>query len=137
MGDRANFGFKQGNDTVYLYAHWGGYQMMDTLANALYVVLKEGRANDPTYATRIAISQIIGDDWNQGLGYGISINRLADNEHSVPVVDWEDGTVSLYPFAWDIEFRQANPKFTMPIGIFVGKFLKNIPEPLDTRLLVG
>lgn len=105
--------------------------MMDTLANALYVVLKEGRANDPAYATRIAISQIIGDDWNQGLGYGITVNEVADNEHSVPVVDWEKGTVTLYSADFDAI------KFTMPIGIFVGKFLKNIPEPLDTRLLVG
>jgi hypothetical protein len=137
MGDRANFGFKQGDCTLYLYAHWGGYQMMDRLANALYVVLKEGRQNDPAYATRIAVSQIIGDEWNQGLGYGLTINYLADNEHSVPVVDFEGGTVTLYPANWGVEFKQENPKFVMPIGLFVGKFLKNIPESLDTRLLVG
>lgn len=136
IGDRANFGFKQGDCTLYLYMHWGGEGMMDRLANALYVVIKEGRVDDPAYATRIAVSQIIGDGWAGSLGYGLTLNSLSDNEHSVPVVDWDAGTVSLYPFSYASEFKQENAKFVMPIDIFVGKFLKNIPEGLDTSLLV-
>jgi hypothetical protein len=36
MGDRANFGFKdQKGDTVFLYGHWAGYNMLSKLSNAV------------------------------------------------------------------------------------------------------
>jgi hypothetical protein len=120
MGDRANFGFKQMGGTVFLYAHWGGYQMMNTLANAIKVVMDNGREDDPVYATRIAISHIIGDEWASPYGYGISVNTITDNEHSIPIVDWTQGNVSLYTQGLD------TIKFTMPLGVFVQKFLKEV-----------
>lgn len=129
MGDRANFGFKDGDNTIYLYAHWGGEGMMNTLANAIKVVLDAGRQNDPSYATRIAISNIVGDAWAGSTGYGLTVNYLSDNEHSVPVVDWDEGLVSLYPMTWP--FVQEHPKFTMSLNIFVEKFLKE----LDSKAL--
>lgn len=135
MGDRANFGFKDGDNTVYLYAHWGGYQMLDRLAQALQCVVNENRLGDPSYATRIAISNIIGNDWSKGTGYGITVNELADNEHSVPVVDWEKGTVSLHDWGWmpdnGLYITWENPKFVMSIPIFIQKFLKTpVEKPL-------
>ena len=63
MGDRANFGFVDGaGDTICLYGHWAGHQMLGRLADA--VIAARSRWNDSSYATRIAISNLIGDQWN-------------------------------------------------------------------------
>lgn len=124
MGDRANFGVKQGNDTVYLYAHWGGHEMLKHFATALAAVRDEGRINDETYATRILFSQLIGNSWDQGLGYGISVNKLSDNEHKVPVVNFNEGTVSLYDYTWATGEISEDPIFTQSIDNFIKKYAK-------------
>jgi hypothetical protein len=129
MGDRANFGFRADSESpvVVLYAHWGGYQMMSNLANAIEAA--RSRWTDEGYATRIAISQLIGEEWNQELSYGIYVNQIGDNEHSVPVVNWKDQTVSLYEADWNtirVEFDYATPKFTMGFDAFISKFAKHL-----------
>ena len=95
MGDRANFGFKDSKDnTVFLYGHWAGHQMLANLANA--VQKAQPRWDDESYATRIAISQLIGEEWNKETGWGISVNSILDNEHKIPVIDWRNRTFTLY-----------------------------------------
>jgi hypothetical protein len=84
VGDRANFGFVQPNgNTIVLYGHWAGYQMLGKLADA--VIAARPRWNDPAYATRIAISQIIKDDWNAETGFGLHVNEISDNEHKIAI----------------------------------------------------
>jgi hypothetical protein len=126
MGDRANFGFRadENSPVVVLYAHWGGYQMMSNLAHAIETA--RPRWNDSGYATRICISQLIGDEWNQELSYGIYVDTITDNEHSVPIVDWGSGTVSLYEHSWStpFDFYEGTPKFTMSLDSFVQRFSK-------------
>lgn len=118
MGDRANFVFEQENgDRIFLYGHWAGEGMMNRLATALERA--ESRWSDESYATRITISQIIGDEWNQELSWGIS-TYLTDNEHSVPVVSWSSKTVTLY----DGDMKEI--KFIMPLETFVNKFAKSL-----------
>ena len=64
MGDRANFVFVQDTgETIVLYGHWAGYNMLENLAEA--VAAAQPRWSDSAYATRIAISQIINNDWNR------------------------------------------------------------------------
>jgi hypothetical protein len=124
MGDRANFGFRQADgDTIYLYGHWAGHQMMARLANAIEVA--RPRWTDESYATRIAISRIIGNEWDQEYSWGIS-THIGDNEHSVPVVDWSAKTVTLYPHEWGSGMDLDNPKFTMDLDSFVNKFSKSL-----------
>jgi hypothetical protein len=120
MGDRANFGFAQGEDTIYLYGHWAGYEMLKTLADALAVT--KPRWNDVHYGTRWTISNIIGNDWASEYGWGLSVNTLCDNEHSVPVVDFEAGTVSLQDYEWRSGKVGTDAKFVMTIPVFVEKF---------------
>lgn len=127
MGDRANFGFRadENSPVVVLYAHWGGYQMMHNLATAIDIA--RPRWTDEGYATRICISQLIGEDWNQELSYGVYVDHIGDNEHSVPVVNWADQSVSLYDADWStthIDFYNDTPKFTMPFETFIKKFKK-------------
>jgi len=70
VGDRIVYSIKQDKDLfVNLYCHWGGYDRFVDLARALQAA--EPRWNDGSYATRIIISQLIGDQWNQELGFGI------------------------------------------------------------------
>lgn len=122
MGDRANFGFRQADGgTIYLYGHWAGYEMMSRLAHALDVA--RPRWSDESYATRICISQMVGDEWDQEYGWGIA-TYVSDNEHSVPIVDWGKQTVSLFEHGWGREVDETNPKFTMSLDAFVQRFAK-------------
>lgn len=95
MGDRANFGFVQPNgNTIVLYGHWAGHNMLANLAEAVFKA--RPRWNDPSYATRIAISQMIGDQWNSETGWGLNVNEIGDNEHKIAIVDFEQQTFSLH-----------------------------------------
>jgi alpha-ketoglutarate-dependent taurine dioxygenase len=127
MGDRANFGFIQpSGDAIVLYGHWAGYDMLSHLANALEAA--RTRWTDPAYATRIAVSQLVGEDWNQELSWGLHINEIGDNEHKVPMVNWMNQTVSLHEDTrWqnlDTKFNGIadEPIFTMTLDSFCNKY---------------
>lgn len=127
MGDRANFGFVQPNgNVIVLYGHWAGHQMLGKLADA--VIAARPRWNDPAYATRIAISNIIGDQWNQETGWGLHVNEIGDNEHKIAIVDFDQQTFSLHTedtFAnTDNKVRGMSNKaiFTMDLSAFCEKY---------------
>lgn len=127
MGDRANFGFVQPNgQTIVLYGHWAGYQMLGKLADA--VIAARPRWNDSSYATRIAISQLVGDQWNMETGWGLHVNERGDNEHKIAIVDFEQQTFSLHE---EDDFRDQGNKvrgmknealFTMDLSAFCEKY---------------
>jgi len=115
MGDRANFGFKQSNDNVvFLYGHWAGHRMLEQLADA--VEHARPRWNDEGYATRIAISRLVGEEWQSELGWGIYVNELGDNEHKVPIVDWHNKTFTL------VEEDLQTVIFSTDLDSFVNKY---------------
>lgn len=126
MGDRANFGFKQSNDdTIVLYGHWAGYDMLSNLAQA--VEAARPRWSDESYATRICVSQLVGDQWQSETGWGLSVNSILDNEHKIPVVDWRTQTFSLHeeaPWGESTKVRgmMDEPIFTMTLDSFVSKY---------------
>lgn len=126
MGDRANFGFRQSNgETIMLYGHWAGFEMLKELAKA--VEAARPRWIDESYATRIAISQLIGDSWNSETGWGLTVNTILDNEHKVPIIDWSTQTFSLHEEGpWeDVKIRgiQDEPMFTMSLDDFIKKYI--------------
>ena len=115
MGNRANFVFVQDSgETIVLYGHWAGYDMLKNLADA--VVHARPRWNDDSYATRIAISNLIGEEWPNTTGWGISVNQLGDNEHKVPVIDWTNQTFTLY------EEDLSTVVFSSTLSAFVDKY---------------
>lgn len=70
MGDRIVYTIKQEEDlSINLYSHWGGYDRFINLARALRAA--EPRWNDTSYATRIIVSQLIGDSWKDETGFGL------------------------------------------------------------------
>jgi hypothetical protein len=127
MGDRANFGFVQSNgNTIVLYGHWGGHNMLGKLADA--VIAARPRWSDESYATRIAISQLIADQWNMETGWGLHINERGDNEHKIAIIDWAQQTFSLHE---EDDFRDKTNKvkgmkneaiFTMDLSAFCEKY---------------
>jgi hypothetical protein len=133
MGDRANFAFKQPNGHyIVLYGHWAGHEMLKNLSLAIHKA--KPRWTDEAYGTRIAISQMIGDDWDSETGWGLSIDTLCDNEHSIAMVDFMSGTFSLYEEGeWHkliSELGNGKPKFTMSLESFIKKYSGlNYPIP--------
>ena len=127
MGDRANFGFVQPNgQTIVLYGHWAGYQMLGKLADA--VIAARPRWNDPAYATRIATSYLIGNEWNSETGWGLHVNEISDNEHKIAIIDWEQQTFSLHEEADrsdktnKVNGMKNEALFTMDLSAFCEKY---------------
>lgn len=127
MGDRANFVFVQNDgNSIVLYGHWAGHNMLNNLAEAVWQA--RNRFGDDSYATRIAISQMIGNQWSSETGWGLQVNSIADNEHRIPVVNWKEQTFSLHEedtFAnLDNKVRgmKNEPIFTMDLTSFVEKY---------------
>lgn len=99
MGDRCVFGFRESekdkDETIWLYSHWGGHSRGADLAKA--IAKAQPRWTDTSYATRIAVSQIVGEAWDSETGYGLSAGSVytGDNEYDeYLVVNWNDKTVT-------------------------------------------
>lgn len=88
MGDRANIVIRETwpedlspREAVFLYSHWGGYELPAVLQAAL---AKRWRWDDPSYLARIIFDVMLSGDHEAETGYGIS-TRLTDNEHPLLV----------------------------------------------------
>jgi len=119
MGDRAVFGFKATKESqpIWLYSHWGGSTQNSDLAKAIEEA--KPRWCDPHYATRIAISQIVGSDWSGELGFGISAGdgEFALPEYdTIPVVIWSELTVVLWEFENDEHMTRS---LKMPFELYL------------------
>jgi hypothetical protein len=95
MGDRAVAGFraKSGDPTIFIYQHWVRGEQSQVLADALQRA--EVRWGDDSYATRICLSQMIGEDWNQELSYGVYVGGTshgADYDY-ILIVEWDSRVV--------------------------------------------
>lgn len=90
MGDRAVVGFRDNlkTPTIFIYQHWVNGEQSDVLAGALNA--SRSRWGDNSYATRICLSQIVGESWNGELGYGIYVGGTSHGAdyNYVLVVDW-------------------------------------------------
>lgn len=95
MGDRANVYVTEGGSPgVYLYTHWHGSRLPETVQRAL------GRGwdrwTDTSYLTRIIFSEMIQGFERETDGFGIH-TKLGDNEGNRPilVVDVDAGTIGM------------------------------------------
>ena len=88
------FQAKPADPIIYIYSQWGGESQKEILVNALQK--SESRWTDSDYATRICISQIVGDSWNDTLGHGISVNTFCSPDYdTIQVVEWQNQKVSI------------------------------------------
>jgi hypothetical protein len=127
MGDRANFVFVQPNGhSIVLYGHWAGHNMLANLAEA--AIKAQGRWSDPSYATRITVSNMIGEGWAMETGWGLSVDQIQDNEHKIPVIDFAQQTFSLHdeaPYAdasCKVRGMSNDAIFTQDLSTFCEKY---------------
>lgn len=98
MGDRANIKIIQHDGTtmeepaLFLYSHWGGDGMANTLKRAL--IRGASRWDDEIYLARIIFNEMTKGDENETTGFGIS-TYIGDNEHPIITVDCEKQTVTI------------------------------------------
>lgn len=75
MGDRAVAGFRsksgESEKTIYLYQHWSGEGQIEYFSNALLNAMP--RWTDASYATRIMVSHLVGDQWTSETGFGLYV----------------------------------------------------------------
>lgn len=99
MGDRFVYGFRESENapaTIFLYGHWNGATAESDVVNALRAA--EPRWNDPSYATRIAISTIVGNDWESETGYGVYAQAERGKGHGgdyryIYIIEWQERRV--------------------------------------------
>jgi len=86
MGDRSNVRVIDDTDStqsVYLYTHWGGVELLNTVRCALS---RRWRWNDGAYLTRIIFDVMKEDATSDETGFGIS-NHICDYEYPIIVVN--------------------------------------------------
>lgn len=110
MGDRAVIGFKADKEAipVFLYAHWGGSDRYLDASRAIEAA--RPRWDDPAYATRIGISQIVENYWSEETGFGISAghNSFCQPDYDdVILIDWTSREVSVVSAADSTKVSQT------------------------------
>lgn len=86
MGDRGNVYVHDGDKPgVYLYTHWAGSELAETVQTALR---KRWRWDDAAYLARIIFCEMVKESPMDETGYGISTG-ICDNEHPIIDVDTE------------------------------------------------
>ena len=81
MGCRAQVKIVDTN--VYLYTHWNGNTLADVLRRA--IIRGYERWDDPEYLARIIFCEMVQDDINGTMGYGIGTTLNDDNEWLIAV----------------------------------------------------
>lgn len=97
MGDRSVIGIKPTSNapTIFIYSQWGGEDRYRILCEA--TAAASVRQGDDAYFTRIFISQIVGDNWNQELGFGIEVDSFCMPDYQdVPVVVIDERNIEIY-----------------------------------------
>lgn len=83
MGDRANavvLDSYREPEAVFLYSHWGGYELPEIVREALGSDAGRGRWDDSAYLARIVFDCMVGEDQGEETGFGIA-TRPPDNEY--------------------------------------------------------
>lgn len=96
MGARINFVLKAyptEQSHVTLYSHWGETTWRSDLAMALAKATP--RWTDQSYAIRIVVSQLIGEQWDKETGYGLFTSTYGEDlGDTTVVVDFTKQTIT-------------------------------------------
>ena len=102
MGDRAQVRIVGNLDhAVYLYTHWTGSTLPETVRNAL----DRGRDHwdNPSYLARIIFCEMVKGDVDGTTGFGIDTAEHGDTQHSLITVDCRSKTVTIGPSSWTMD----------------------------------
>lgn len=111
MGDRAQVHIK---DTgVYLYTHWGGYNLPETVHRALS---KRWRWDDPEYLARIIFEEMIKPFPNEETGFGIDTEKH-DDAYRIVTIDCSKEKISITDFGKTIYESTFEGFVSNPVGL--------------------
>ena len=104
MGDRINvvlYYDEEETKQVTFYSHWGGYGMLQCVADAL----NRGRRrwSDESYLARIIFSEMIKDEIMELTGYGIYPDEYHDAGRETIYVNLYKQTVRQGSLAWNYD----------------------------------
>ena len=93
MGDRGQVKILQWDEeqAVYLYTHWGASELKDLVKQ---VLARRLRWDDNGYLARMIFSQMVKDDLDGELGYGITTNQAGDAWITIEV-DCENNQITV------------------------------------------
>lgn len=102
MGTRAQVAvhFTHPGGTVYIYQHYDGGDMAETVAKSLVRIKEAGRIDDEPYFTRMLFCDIVQGYERESTGFGISPFYCDSN------VD----VIHLYPVDGKVEFYDPNDR---------------------------
>lgn len=92
MGARTTWELKQNGETLSLYSHWGGESKLRDTKKALSAA--RPRWHDETYAMRIFVSHIVGEDWTSNTGYGLGLGCEFEEEFTPCEIDFTNRQVT-------------------------------------------
>jgi hypothetical protein len=92
MGARTTWKLQQNGQELSLYSHWGGESKLIDTRRALSIA--RPRWSDDSYAMRIFVSQIVGNDWDSELGYGLGLGYEFDEEFTPCTIDFENQRIT-------------------------------------------
>jgi len=96
MGTRAQCFIKDSSNVgqgVYLYQHWDGDGLLDTVVNAVQSPAGRVRQDDPEYLARIIFCAMVKEDVEGETGYGIGTHPRSDIQYLV-TVDCKNKTIT-------------------------------------------
>jgi hypothetical protein len=105
MGDRGNIFVTANEDTleaetgIYLYTHWGGSRLKETLKRALS---RHQRWDDEAYLTRIIFCEMVKGHESAETGFGISL-EIQDNDNEIVSVLTELQMVKIGGSSWSFK----------------------------------
>ena len=99
MGNRRNIRlvYSDGNE-IFLYTHWGAYQMPHQLRD---VLARRERWDDEAYLARMIFSRIVKDDVDGESGFGIAPYEI----------DPENPTITVFLESQEIEYKEKTFSF--------------------------
>ena len=80
MGDRAMAEIKTEGGSLFVYTHWGGYNLPQDAKNAILVA--KPRWDDLPYATKIIVDQLIKEGRDLSAGFGLMLGPNAEDEYN-------------------------------------------------------
>lgn len=127
MGDRGNVGIRENDETVYLYTHWSGSELPETVRAAMNRA--KDRWDDAPYLARIVFCEMIKGQESETTGFGIAAS-LCDNEHDIIVLDVDAQKVEV--FGPDGALAEPGElKASMTFEAFAGG--RKVPEELEAE----
>lgn len=84
MGERGNIRLVYtNNQKIYLYTHWNGYKMMETLKRTLK--RSKSRWSDESYLARIIFTDFTKDAGDGLTGFGLAPYEMDKNHETITV----------------------------------------------------